>query len=186
MRLFTGLSLNEDNTAELERVLDELRPAADIRWSPSSNLHITTAFIGKWDESRLPELNTALSQVEQTGPVPVTLTGFGYFPNPHHPHIFFVAVRQEPTLTALAKNIETALISVGYQPEDRPWHPHVTLARIARENITQLRFRTAAMNTLFPLPGFAATAFHLYESRPGPTGSVYSKLNTFPLEASAR
>jgi 2'-5' RNA ligase len=183
MRVFTGLSIPDDRLPQFEEILDQLRPSADVRWSPPGNLHITTAFIGSWEESRLPELTAALSQVAPpAAPVPIHVTGFGFFPNPHHPHTFFLNVKPEPTLVAIANDIVTALSTVGYKPEDRPWHPHITLARVARENITQLRFQTAAMNTLFPLAGFAANAFHLYESRPSPTGSVYSKLATFPFE----
>ena len=187
MRVFTGLSIPDDRLPQFEKILDQLRPSADIRWSPPGNLHITTAFIGAWDESRLSELTVALSRVRPpAAPPSIQITGFGFFPNPHHPHTFFLTVRPEPALGAIANEIVNALSTVGYKPEDRPWHPHITLARIARENITQLRFQTAAMNTLFPLAGFAVTEFHLYESRPSPAGSVYSKLATFPLEGALR
>jgi 2'-5' RNA ligase len=187
MRVFTGLSIPDDTLPQFDAILNQLRPSADVRWSPLSNLHITTAFIGAWEESRLAELRAALSQVAPPpGPVPIHVTGFGFFPNPHRPHTFFLNVKSEPALIAVASDIVNALSTVGYKPEDRPWHPHITLARIARENITQLRFQTAAMNTLFPLAGFAATAFHLYESRPSATGSVYSRLATFPFQGAAR
>ena len=109
------------------------------------------------------------------------MRGFGFFPNPHHPHTFFLSVKPEPALTALAHRIESALEGLGYRREERAYTPHITLARIARENITELREQIASMNNQFPLETFAAEEFHLYESRNTGTGSVYTKLATFPL-----
>jgi 2'-5' RNA ligase len=186
MRLFTGFPIAGNTRQKIETILEELRPEAKLRWSRPQNLHITAAFIGKWDEGRLAELKSALAQVEPSGPAAVTVTGFGFFPNPHHPHTMFLAVKADPALNAAATNITRALVGLGYEPEDRPWHPHITLARIARENITQLRFRIASMNNLFPLESFSIPEFHLYESRPEPGGSVYSALASFPLEAAAQ
>ncbi len=186
MRLFTGLSLPPQALQQAESILAELRPKADIRWSPLSNLHITTAFIGQWDETRLDDLKTALAAIPPTGPISISIPGFGFFPNPHHPAHLFLAVKPEPELTALATAIETTLVGIGAPREDHPYHPHVTLARIAGENIVQLRFQIASMQNIFPLATFEATEFHLYESRPTPAGSVYSVVATFPLMAGAR
>ncbi len=185
MRLFTGLSLTATALLQADEILTELRTTADLRWSPLSNLHITTAFLGQWDAARLEVLKTALAGLPQPGPIPITLRGFGFFPNPHHPATLFLAVKSEPALTALAQGIETALATLGQLREDRPYHPHVTLARIARENIVQLRFRIASMQNIFPLATFEAAAFHLYESRPTQGASVYNTLATFPLTLGA-
>lgn len=180
MRLFTGLSLAPKAHQQAGNILTELRPSASLRWSPPANLHITTAFIGSWEENRLDGLRTALAGVPNPEPIPVSITGFGYFPNPHHPTHLFLAVRNVPALAALAANTEAALAGLGHPRENRPYHPHVTLARIAGENITQLRFQIASMQNIFPLEVFEATAFHLYESRPAPHGSEYTVIGSFP------
>ena len=188
MRLFTGLSLAPKTLQQADNILAELRPAADLRWSPLANLHITTAFVGKWDADSREDLKTALAAIPGPGPIPIAIAGFGFFPNPHHPAHLFLAVKPEPALTALttlAASIETALVSLGTPRETRPYHPHVTLARIARENIVQLRFKIASMQNIFPLEVFEATAFHLYESRPTPAGSVYTPLASFPVAEGA-
>lgn len=186
MRLFTGLSLSPTALRQADEILTQLRGTAELRWSPLQNLHITTAFIGAWDEARLEELKAALAGLPQPGTIPITIPGFGFFPNPHHPSTLFLAVRPEPALVSLAGAIETALATLGQPREDRPYHPHVTLARIARENIVQLRFQIASMQNIFPLATFEATEFHLYESRPGPAGSIYTILATFPFAAGTK
>lgn len=185
MRLFTGLSLAPHTLQQAANILAELRPTADLRWSPLANLHITTAFVGKWNADSLEDLKTALAAIPASGPIPIAIGGFGFFPNPHHPAHLFLAVKPEPALVNLARAIEAALVSLGAPRENRPYHPHVTLARIARENIVQLRFKIASMQNIFPLQTFEATAFHLYESRPTPTGSVYTPLASFPVAEGA-
>ena len=185
MRLFTGIAISPDALRRVAEILTVLRPSAKLKWAPLSNLHITSAFIGAWPEERLAELQSALSKVEVKAPIPITIIGFGFFPNPHQPHSFFLAVRREPSLEDLAGKIGAALESLGRPREERAYTPHITLARIARENITELRQTIASMNTQFPLETFAAEEFHLYESRNPGTGSVYSKLATFALRKEA-
>src|SRR4249919_1912959 len=109
MRLFTGLSIGTETLRRTEEILAVLRPTARLKWSPPGNLHITSAFIGTWPEERLAELQQALAQIDVSGPIPVTISGFGFFPNPHRPHSFFLAVRTEPALAALANRIEEVL-----------------------------------------------------------------------------
>src|SRR5437899_296291 len=130
MRLFTGLAIEALPLRRIERILDTLRPSAQLKWSPPANLHITSAFIGSWPEERLDELREALSQVDAPGPIPITIRGFGFFPNPHHPHSFFLSVKSEPALTTLAHKIEGALTALGGRREERAYTPHITLARI--------------------------------------------------------
>ena len=61
MRLFIGIDLTLEVIANLEGLLERLKPAAQINWSPPSNMHITTKFIGEWPEERLGELTGALA-----------------------------------------------------------------------------------------------------------------------------
>jgi 2'-5' RNA ligase len=56
MRLFVGLDLPPATVGSLEALLNRLRPAARIQWSPPVNLHITTKFIGEWPEEKLDQL----------------------------------------------------------------------------------------------------------------------------------
>lgn len=180
MRLFAGLDLSEETLARLAVLLDQLRPAAKLRWSPIENLHITTRFIGEWPEERLGELRHALAAV-QAPPVPIAIRGLGWFPNPHSPRIFFAAIRGPESLPGLARATGEALEPLGIAKETRPYSPHLTLARIQMPaELGELRRRVAALDS-DDFGSFTAAAFHLYLSRPGPAGSVYSKLASFPL-----
>jgi len=181
MRLFTVIALSPNVIDSLSSTLNDLRPTARVNWSPVENLHITLRFIGEWPEDRLSVLTAALATVVIAGPVPIAVSQFGFFPNPRHPHSFFAGVHSGPALTELASAIDRTILPLGLAPEIRPYRPHVTLARIkATHDIRGLREQIAGM-TDFDFGSFEALAFHLYQSKPGAGGSVYTKLATYDL-----
>lgn len=189
MRLFTGLSIPPPILQTLTAALDQLRPTAPLNWSPPDNLHITLKFIGAWPEPRLPELRQTLETIPRPGSIAIDIARFGFFPNPHRPHSFFAAVHAGPQIASLAAAIDEALVKIGCPPENRPYTPHLTLARIRVENIRgedigSLREQIAAMNN-FQFGSFEATHFHLYASTPTQGVSVYSILASYPLGVSA-
>jgi len=181
MRLFSGISLPSNLVGRLSAVIDELRPFADINWVPADNLHITTKFIGEWPEDRLPELKTALGSVAITGSIRIAVSRFGFLPNPHQPHSLFAGVQTGPSLAELAASIDRALLPLGCVPENRPYQPHVTLARIKRgRDIQGLREHIPTI-TDFDFGSFDARDFYLYLSQPTGRGSAYSKLAAYDL-----
>lgn len=109
MRLFTGVDLPEEVRERLERLLMHLRPTAHLKWSPVYNLHVTLKFIGEYPEEKLPELEAALHSVPPRAPVRAEVKGLGWFPNPHHPRVFWVAVHAGGELAALAHDIDDAV-----------------------------------------------------------------------------
>ncbi len=175
MRLFTGLDLPEEVIVNLRKLLDHLQPTAKVNWSPPENLHITTKFIGEWPEPRLDELKSALSRLPARDPIPVHIRKVGFFPNPHAPRVFWCGI-EAPGLEALAAATDRATGTLGVPTESRPFSPHLTLARIKEKlDLQPLRESIAALPSLdFGL--FVCDRFFLYQSRPGPKGSVYTKL----------
>jgi RNA 2',3'-cyclic 3'-phosphodiesterase len=181
MRLFTGLDLPSEVVRTLDALLDRLRPAARLKWSPPANLHVTTRFIGEWPAERLPDLRAALAGLPSHPPIPIHIRKLGFFPNPHSPRTFWAGVEASPDLAALASEIDRALDPLGLPPESRPFSPHLTLARIKEPlPLQNLRETIAALPSL-DFGSFTADRFFLYQSRQSPSGSVYTRLAEFPL-----
>lgn len=181
MRLFAGLDLPDDTLNRLEDLLHKLRPVAKVNWSPVANLHVTTKFVGEWPEDRLDELKAALAQVPKPGAIRIAIKGLGWFPNPHHPRVFFAGVEAPAALHELAANTDQAAAKVGVPSEDKKYSPHLTLARVKTpESLPALRQAVAKLDSA-DFGEFEARSFFLYLSKPGPGGSVYSKLAEFPL-----
>ena len=180
MRLFVGLDLPAEVVRNLERLLDELRPTAKIQWSPPANLHVTTKFIGEWPEERLSELRDALAALPSRTTIPVHIRQVGFFPNPHSPRVFWCGI-EAPGLQELAADTDRATSRLGIESEKRAFSPHLTLARIKeRVDLQPLREQIAALPSL-DFGSFPASSFFLYRSKPGPKGSVYTKLAEFSL-----
>jgi len=184
MRLFTGIDLREDVRERLERLLMHLRSCAHLKWSPVYNLHVTLKFIGEWPEDKLPQLEAALRSIPPREPIPAEVKGFGWYPNPHHPRVFWVGVHGGEPLAALAKDLDAALGPLGIPSEDRPFHAHLTLARIKEPAPLQALRAAIAQLESVEYGSFPVDRFCLYRSQPGSAGSIYTKLSEYPLQAS--
>ncbi len=77
-------------------------------------------------------------------------------------------------LAALVRSLRSALSARGFDPEQRPFRPHLTLAR-------KVRLPPPA-GSVAP-QRWAAHEFSLVESITGPEGSRYERLSTWPMRA---
>ena len=181
MRLFTGIDLPNDSRERLDVLISHLRRTAHIKWSAAYNLHITTKFIGEWPQERLGELEDRLRRVPCESRIDITIQGLGWFPNPRRPRVFWAGVNASPSLEALARETEQALGEIGVPVENRPYSPHLTLARI--KDPVPLHGLEKAISELrsTDFGAFTPERFYLYRSQLGAGGSVYTKLQEFPL-----
>lgn len=181
MRLFTALDLPADVRQSLQRLLDRLRPTAQLNWCSVENLHITTKFIGEWPDERLGELMTALGKMPRLGEIRLRLRNVGWFPNERAPRVFWVGIEASASLEALAQALDVELGKLGVPRETRPFSPHLTLARIkGTVDLSRLR-RTIQQLPSLEFGEFSTDTFHLYRSDLRPTGAVYTRLASFPL-----
>lgn len=181
MRLFCGLSLAYEVRRNVELLLEHLRPQADIQWSPPENLHITTKFIGEWPEDRVEEIRAALAEIPPPGAMKIAVRGLGWFPNPHSPRVLFAGIEAPRALHELHAAADTRLASAGVKPESKPYHPHLTLARVKTPSgLARLRQAIAALPSA-DFGAFTAQKHLLYRSRLTPSGSQYSVIGEFPL-----
>jgi 2'-5' RNA ligase len=186
MRLFTGIDLGEDVQERLERLLMHLRPTAHVKWSAMYNLHVTLKFIGEWPEEKLPQLEAALRSISPREPIRTDVKGLGWFPNPHHPRVFWVGVHGGDALAALVKDIDAALVPLGIPTEDRPFNAHLTLARIKEPAPLQPLRNAIAQLQSVDYGSLLVDRFYLYRSQPGQAGSIYTKLSEYPLQVPLR
>ena len=116
----------------------------------------------------------------------------GFFPNPRAPRVFWAGIHADASLTALAATLDEALAQVGFSREERPFRPHLTLARSGSGSPRPRRderpipaFRAlvdAVEKNATPEFGtMAASEFFLYESKLSAVGAQYSKLARYPL-----
>lgn len=116
--------------------LRQRREKLPVKWVQPENIHLSLKFLGEVEETRAPDLRTALQRAAGSGrePRPLTLqiTGFGVFPDYHRPHVLWVGVTPDPVLELLQHGVEQAFAPLGFPTEARAFRPHVTVARAAR------------------------------------------------------
>jgi 2'-5' RNA ligase len=179
MRLFVAIDLPQQVIANLERLIAHLRPTARIRWSLPANLHLTTKFIGEWPQARLEELKAALRGLTERQPLPIDVRELGFFPNARSPRVFWAGVQAPPALAELARDTDRTLSRLGLPPENRPFSPHLTLARI-KEPVPLNGLQQAIANLAsVEFGAFTADRFYLYQSTLTPSGSLYTQLSEF-------
>lgn len=184
MRLFIGIPLPNALRAEIATTVTELRRGGeDLRWSAPEGCHITLQFLGNAGAEQLECLNASLAQVHSP-PVPVRLGALGTF---ERTGVIFVDVLVQPELAALQHRVVEATAKCGFAPgfagDDRPFHPHITLARAkGRGKFRGLPTPRSWRESPPRFTPFEGREFLLYESFTQEGGSRYEVRARFALE----
>lgn len=187
MRLFIGIPLAPAVTERLAGIRNRLeRPDDDLRWSSPDSWHITLQFLGATTEAQYACIVEHLPKI--SAPVfSIRLQGLGFF---DRAGVFFADVSLSPQLTRLQQLVTQATSPCGFEPEDRPYHPHITLARKKGQSgggFRDLKRRFEADRNAAPgFPASTPSEFLLYESFPGPSGSRYEVRARFPFAPNSR
>lgn len=128
MRLFVAVVPPAEPLQELEAALAPVRGSVPaLRWSAPAGWHLTLAFLGDVGEDRLPDLSARLRRAAgRAAPFEIGLRGGGRFGR----QVLWTGVGGDTTaLTRLAASVAAAARRAGIPVEDRPYKPHLTLAR---------------------------------------------------------
>ncbi len=194
MRIFIGIDLDPHVRAHIERFLEGVQGFAPaVRWVRPESLHITLKFIGEQAPEQVEAITDRLRRVESDA-FEIRCAGYGFFPTAKAPRVFWIGSDGGPQLAKLAGSIDIAVAEVGIPREDRPYSPHLTLARggTARNAgspkgqkgdgpnliFATLEKRLAAMGEL-DFGAMIAHEFILYQSQLSPGGSKYTKVERF-------
>jgi len=176
-RLFVAIDLPD----ELRQVLQTWPPTGvrGIRCTPSEQMHLTLHFLGECARQPIVE---ALSRVVAES-FPLQLKGVGKFGAANCGVILWAGVEPQSALTKLHAALADTLSKTGYQPESRPYHPHITLARCQPHALRQAVDDFLRAHDAESLPPFVATEFALYSSELTPRGPVHAREQAFALRA---
>lgn len=179
MRLFIAIPLALEVVDALERLSLGLRSEADgMRWSSRDSWHITLQFLGKTSDEQFGCLAARLKDVRAPA-FAVRLAGTGFF---ERAGVFFAGVKVSTEMVELEKRVVAATSLCGFAAEDRPFHPHVTLARAKGDGGRHaLRRLKGLVKEGAAFPSFVATEFLLFEAFLGPGGSRYESRERFRL-----
>jgi 2'-5' RNA ligase len=112
----------------VERVAGRIaNDAPGARWTTREQRHLTLQFLG--NRADVDAVAAALRAIAVRGG-DVRLGGAGAFPSARRARVLWVGVVEgAPLLAQLAAAVGVLLAPLGHEPEDRAYHPHLTLAR---------------------------------------------------------
>jgi 2'-5' RNA ligase len=183
MRTFIAIPLPAECRAMLEQMQQSLRVyKADVRWVAIPSIHLTLKFLGDADPQIIPRMAGALAEASKSErSFEIRLHGLGCFPNIRMPRVVWCGIEGEMEgLVRLHRQVETVCSEFGFAPEDRPFHPHLTLGRVnGKRNLQPLLDYIKMGSDLGS--SFQADHLNIYKSDLKPQGAVYTVLETIPL-----
>jgi 2'-5' RNA ligase len=189
-RLFVAVPLPPEPLAACIALVDGVRsgPLGDVpRWVHVANLHLTVRFLGETPPDLTPDAALAVRDaLTGAAAFDVVLAGAGAFPEGRKPRALWLGIeRGSEKLGALADALDPALEPLGWPRDDRPYRPHLTVARLDRSSLADggaiaddLRAAAAEWST-----SFRADRVVLYRSHLGGGPPRYEPLVEVRLAA---
>jgi 2'-5' RNA ligase len=182
---------------QLQSELRRLHIPNCFRWTPVENLHITLRFLGETSPAQCAAIAQGLDKAASgRSPFSLHLRRLGAFPTLRRPNVLWLGIHGDQTaLSALQAACEELARSLGFAPEERPFSPHLTLARAQRNADRQaLAAAGDVLNELARLSnapfldnmaahsGFTVNEVVHMQSELLPAGPVYTLLYRSPVK----
>jgi 2'-5' RNA ligase len=188
IRSFIAIELPEEAKKGLARLRKELERDEHrfVKWVDPGGIHLTLKFLGNIPSKQVAEITEAIEEAAKgISPFNLEISGLGAFPSLRQARVFWVGVGGEMgQLSGLQQNIDSALAALGFAKEERPFVPHLTLARI-REGASppeRRSFGELVGSTVFedkyPVE---VEAVRLMRSQLTPAGAIYTCLSEVGL-----
>jgi 2'-5' RNA ligase len=201
LRAFIAIQLSDRVKSQIGELQADLkRRAPDVSgvgWVQPRSIHLTLRFLGDIDERQVELLERVLKAAAAgTSPFSLEGRGLGVFPNPQRARVIWLGLRglsatddtpetgSDDSLTALLRlqaAIEQGVVGLGMAREDRPFMPHLTLARIRERKAAGPLIQLLASHRDRMVGTLRADAVALMRSELHPGGAVHTSLVEVPL-----
>ena len=179
-RLFVAIDLPESTRQLIANLDPHIR---GMRWTDSAQIHLTLGFFADVPGDVEVQLREKLIAI-QFGAFFLPVNGVGSFSAKGAPKIVWIGVgKAHPHLFQIYKRVQEAALAVGLEPELRPWHPHITIARCRDVSAQTLR-KFQQSNAEFDAGMIRVDAFHLYSSKLTPAAPIHTRELTIPAHTS--
>jgi 2'-5' RNA ligase len=187
VRLFTAVELGDEVqevagalVGNLRRRAEEIAPRARVTWVAQNRLHLTLRFIGEVDDRQGEQVIAVLRQPIDESPFTVRWEGLGAFPAKGPPRVLWVGIGHgADQLIRIESIVSGRLQSLGIPREERPYNPHLTLARVREAG--GLRASKLFESQLARLGESQVEAITLFQSKLSPKGPTYVVLERTSL-----
>jgi 2'-5' RNA ligase len=181
LRAFIAIDLPESIHAALSRQQAAFRAACpEARWTRPEGVHLTLKFLGEISDDQVRQVKEVLGSFTPLERFSIEVKGFGFFPDPRRPRVFWVGLEAPPALGELARGVEDCMERLGFAREGRPFTPHLTLARFKVPRPQPALQALLERQNEVTMGGFEVSEFFLFESKLSPHGAEYRKVARYP------
>ncbi len=135
-RLFIAVDLPDDVRVRLETIQKVLQTAGwQARWTEPERAHLTLRFFGNRPVESVERLEAGIRSVlTSERRFELRTAEMGVFPNWRRPRVIWLGIQDRSgALTRIAAAIESESRRLGIDPEEKPFRPHLTIARVRPE-----------------------------------------------------
>lgn len=179
IRLFIAWPIPAHAEQELARIIGLLKQeGGQVSWVKPQNLHLTARFLGDTDEKLIGRLCESIDRVAaRSALASLTFDALGAFPTTARPRVIWAGLTGNTgLLQATVDLIEREVCELGFAPERKAFHPHLTLGRV-REPRGSAGLMSAVQR-LRPTPApLSLDRLVLFRSTLTELGSIYESLH---------
>ena len=130
MREFIAFDMEDTSTAR-GMLQDSFFSDRCVRQVGGDELHLTLNFLGEVDPSVNGSIEEAMEEAASGFPsYHIDFKGVGAFPSQERPSVIWIGVADRGETAMLNAILSERLAKLGFKPESRPFHPHLTVARV--------------------------------------------------------
>ena len=185
IRAFLAIDPPQEIFNEIIKIQEHLRKTiqGDIRWVRPEGIHLTLKFFGYIYDSDVANISDVVkNSVANMKALLLNVRSIGAFPSVNRPRVLWLGIDGDTdALINLQVKIDAGLESYGFKKEDRPFRPHLTLARIKEPKGLVGLAETVKKNEDCNAGSFTVSGLTLFKSDLKPTGAIYTKLAHFPF-----
>jgi len=177
MRLFVAVEIPKEIRTAISDLTRKIGRVEGLRWVSEASMHLTLKFLGEVKDSLIPDIQKRLQTVAARHNIfSAGVRGAGAFPNLKRPNVLWIGFEKSGPLRALADDIESELAELGFTRENRPFSPHLTIARVRESRGIEpaIKELSTYKDTFFGTIG--VDEILLMKSVLKPTGAEYSKV----------
>ncbi len=187
-RIFIAIRMPDEVIQKITRISQYFQsqlPERALKWVETENLHLTLKFLGEIPETIISEVQQLLTQAAATQkPFELSVEGLGMYPHANQPRTIWLGIEGVKPMIALHARLEKDLEGLKIEKENRPFNPHLTLARVRERTSREVAHQigeTLAAFKVDSLGKFQVSEIHLIESQLTPKGPIYTTRFTAPL-----
>lgn len=193
-RTFIAIEIPPDIRRRIKEHIDQLRAAfPDVRasWTGEDNLHLTLKFLGNVPVASIHALSNAVAKAaHEIKPFNLIISDCGTFPPHGRPKVLWVGagsadvssasslyptLNNQHPLASLHASLEDHCAAAGFEREPRPFHPHLTIARL-RESKDSRALAEHHKQLGFPAQTFTVSELVMFRSELSSKGSKHTAL----------